>query len=62
MVEALNFFQVTQVRNYKRINNSISIKSITTKFGQQVHLEYSTQMRLIKQVLVTPSRKDHVIK
>ena len=62
MVEALNFFQVTQVRNYKRINNSISIRSITTKFGQQVHLEYSTQMRLIKQVLVTPSRKDHVIK
>ena len=40
---------------YIRIEISISIRPITTKFGMHVHLELShlTQMRLIKQVLVT---------
>ena len=33
---------------------------MTTKFGKQVQLEELIQMKLIKQVLVTPSRQDQV--
>ena len=36
-----------------RIDNSISIRPMITKFGRQVHLQHLTRMRLIKQVLVT---------
>ena len=43
-----------------RTDISISIKLITTKFGKQVHLQDLTQIRLIKQVLVTLLRQDHV--
>ena len=44
-----------------RINISISIRSMIPRFGRQVHLEELTQMRLIKEVLVTSSHHDHVI-
>ena len=43
-----------------RINISISIRPMATKFRKQVHLENLTQMRLIKQMLVTPLRQDQV--
>ena len=33
---------------------------MATKFGRQVNLEKLTQIRLIKQVLVTPSGQYHV--
>ena len=33
---------------------------MTTKFGKQVNLQELTQIRLIKQVLVTSSHQDHV--
>ena len=42
------------------IHIPISIRPMTTKFGKQVHLEELTQVRVIKRVLVTPSRQDHV--
>ena len=38
---------------YVRIDISISIRPMTTKFGKQVHVQDLTKMRLIKQVLVT---------
>ena len=44
-----------------RINISISIRSMIPRFDRQVHLEELTQMRLIKEVLVTSSHHDHVI-
>ena len=44
-----NFFQGIHVR----IDIPISIRPMITKFGKQVHLQDFTQMRLIKQVLVT---------
>ena len=43
-----------------RIDSSITIRHITTKFDKQLHLEEFTQMRLIKQVMVTSSRQDHM--
>ena len=55
------FFQDIHVRSDIRIDISISIRPITTKFGRQVPLQDLTQMRLIKQVLVMPLRQDHVI-
>ena len=56
----LSFFQGIHVRIDIRIYISISITPMTTKFGKQVHLQELIQMRLIKQVLVTSSRQDHV--
>ena len=47
------FFQGIHVIFNIRTDISISIKPITTKFGKQVHLQDLTQIRLIKQVLVT---------
>ena len=38
----------------------ISIRSVITKFGKQVHLQDLTQMRLIKQMLVTSLWQDYV--
>ena len=55
------FFQDIHVRFDIRIDISISIRPMTTKFGRQVPLQDLTQMRLIKQVLVMPLRQDHVI-
>ena len=54
------FSEETQVRIVIRIDISISIKHITTQFGKQVHLQELTEMRLIKQVMVSSSRQDHV--
>ena len=54
------FFQGIHVIFNIRTDISISIKPITTKFGKQVHLQDLTQIRLIKQVLVTLLRQDHV--
>ena len=57
-----NFFQGIHVKIDIRIDISISIRPMTIKFGRQIHLEQKelTQMRLIKQVLVTSSRQDYV--
>ena len=38
----------------------LSIRPMAIKFGKQLHLEELHQMRLMKQVLATPSRQDHV--
>ena len=43
-----------------RIDVFISVWPMTTNVGRQVHLEEFTQMRLIKQVLLTSSHQDHV--
>ena len=56
----LSFFQGIHVRTDIGINISISIRPITTKYGKQVHISELAQMGLLKQVLVTPSRQDHV--
>ena len=55
-----SFLQEIHLRTYKRIDTSISIRSMTIKFGKQVHLEELRQMKLTKEVLVTPSRRNHV--
>ena len=39
---------------------TISVRPMITKFGKYVHLQNLTQVRLIKQVLVTSLRQDHV--
>ena len=54
-----SFFQGIHVSINIRIDISISIRPVATKFGKQVHVEELTQMRIIKQVLVKPSRQDH---
>ena len=56
----IGFFQGIHAEIDLKIDISLSIKPMTTKFGKQVHLQESSQMRLIKQVLVTSSRQDHV--
>ena len=48
-----SFFQGIPVGTDIRIDISISMRPIITKFGKQVHLRELTQMRLIKQMLVT---------
>ena len=47
------------IRNYIRIDISISIRPLNTKFDKQVDLKELTYMRLIKQELVTSSHQDH---
>ena len=49
------FFQGFHVKLDTRIDISNSVRPMTTKFDKLVNLEKLTQMRLIKQVLVTPS-------
>ena len=53
------FFLDIHVRIDIRIDASISIRSATTKFGQQVYKEELTQMRLNMQVLVTSLCQEH---
>ena len=53
-------FQGIHVRIDIRINISISIRPMITKFGKQVQLEDLTQMDLKKQVLVTSLHQYHV--
>ena len=55
-VSEFSFFQGIHARTGLTIDISISIRAIITKFGKQVHLHDFTQMRLIKQVLVTSLR------
>ena len=55
-----SFFQGIPVGTDIRIDISISMRPIITKFGKQVHLQNSLQMRLIKLVLVTSLRQGHV--
>ena len=59
-VGEFSFLQGIHIRTYKRIYTFISIRSMAIKFGRLVHLEELRQMKLIKQVLVTPSRRNHV--
>ena len=47
----VQLFQGIRVRIDIRIDIFISVRRMTTKFGEQVHLQDLTQMRLIKQVL-----------
>ena len=55
-----NFFQGIHERIDIRIDISISIKPMTTKFVKQVHLQDLTQMRLMNQMLVISLPQDHV--
>ena len=48
------------VRTVIGYNIYISISPMTTEFGRQVHLQELTQIRLIKQVLMTSSRQNNV--
>ena len=57
-----SFSRKDNVRTDKSLDIFISIRPMTMKFGEQVHLEELNQIRLIKQVLVSPSRQDHVKK
>ena len=61
-VGEFGFFQGIHVRIDIRIDISISVRAMITRFANQVHLQDLTQMRLIKQVLVTSLRQDHVSK
>ena len=51
--DEFSFFQGIHVRIDIGIDISISIWAMITKFDKQVHLQNLTQLRLIKQVLVT---------
>ena len=42
------------------IDISISVRPMISKYGKQVHLQDLTQIRLIKQVLMTSLSQDHV--
>ena len=55
-----SFFQCIHGRIDIGIDISISIRPMTTRFRKQVHREELTQRRVIKQVLVTSLRQDHV--
>ena len=55
-----SFSQSIRVRDDIKIDISISIWPMTINFGEQVHLQDLTQMRLIKQVLVASLRQDDV--
>ena len=55
-----SFFQDVQVRSEIKVDNSSSIRPMTTKFDTHKLLEELAQIRLIRLVLATPSRQDHV--
>ena len=55
-----SFFQGIHVRIDIRIDVSISVRPMNTKFGKQLYLQDLTQMRLIKQFLVTSLCQYHV--
>ena len=57
---AFSFFQSIHVRINIRIDMSISIRPMITKFGIQVHLQNLIQMRLIMQELVTSLHRNHL--
>ena len=51
-----SLFQGIHVRIDVKIDISITIRPMITKFGKHVHLQNLIQMRLINQVLVTSLR------
>ena len=55
-----DFFLGIHVRIDIRIDISISIRPMNTKFAKQLHSQVLTQMRLTKQLLVTLSFQDLV--
>ena len=55
-----SFYQSILKGIHIRIDASISMRPMATKFSKQVHLEELIQMGLIKQVLVMPSPEDHM--
>ena len=57
-----NFFQTIHVRIDIRIDISIFIRPMITKFGKHVHPQNLTQIRLIKKVLLTSLYQDHLAK
>ena len=56
----LSFLWGIHVRINIRSEISISVIPMTLRFGKQVRLEDSTQMKLTKQLLTTSSRQDLV--
>ena len=56
----LSFFHVIHVTIATRIDTSISLRLMITKFGKQVHQQELSQVGIIKQVLMKSSRHDHV--
>ena len=55
-----SFCQSIYIKIDIRIDMSISLRPVTTKFDKQVHLAELTKMRLIKYVLVTSPCQYHV--
>ena len=55
-----SFFQGIHVRIDIRIDISIFIRHMTTKYNKQVHLQELARIRQIKQVLATLSHQDHM--
>ena len=53
-------FEDIHIKIYIKIDVSISIRPTTSRFGKQVHLQDLTEMSLIRHVLVTSLRQDHV--
>ena len=54
------FIRGIHVRTDIRVDISISLRTMTTKFSKHLHLEELTQMILVEQMLVTLKRQDHV--
>ena len=48
------------LRNTRLSCSKFQMRPMITKFDNQTHLHYLTQMRLIKQVLVTSSLEDYI--
>ena len=55
-----SFFQCIHARIDIRTDISISIRPMITKFGEQLHLQDLTQVKVIKQELVTLLRQNYV--
>ena len=55
-----SFLQGIHIRFAIRMDISNPVRPMITKCDKQVHLQDLTQMRLIKQVLVTSLSRDHV--
>ena len=58
--DLFSFFQDTHIKIDIRIDISISVRPMVTKFGKQVHLQNLTQTRVIKQVLVMSPQQGQV--
>ena len=60
MVVEFNFFQGIYVRIDIKFDIFISVGLMSTRFGNQTHLQDLIQMTLIRQALVMSLRQDHV--